>query len=475
MFSMKSKVIAILLFVLFSFSAASTEKELDENLQYFKEIYTQANAQYEYEKELGLDIDAVVSEIKQSYLKQCKLDEPINSDILVTCYGTVLEKVQKVQNNHFAVYNQNHFYGRKYWLWNYSLVVFEKRGDEYYCIQTDWFSKFKKGGKYTGDTENLFKLVNRHGKGGDLYRFGVLSEDWIEEGIISVDGKDYTVQLHGLPSLWHEESGIGVKTTDKTYYICFNNFTFSWDDANKYRELHNTLNEYLKLLDDNEFENIIVDLRGNMGGMERSFYPFMQRLAAGRDYGKQREFQKKLDSLYNGRKQYYSDYINQNFLELMKTNPGNYDKKEEEKLKKSKGFYFEQDNHDYYDFDCNFKGKLIILMNYWTASAAELFITESYMFDNVILLGCNTNGCFDFGGKLVYKLPHSDISIDLCSDSFKEMKFTQENPHWHGDYKGFYPDYWVTDYALLRTLVYLTSDKKLKRVLKGIGESFCDK
>ena len=475
MFSMKSKVIAILLFVLFSFSAASTEKELDENLQYFKEIYTQANAQYEYEKELGLDIDAVVSEIKQSYLKQCKLDEPINSDILVTCYGTVLEKVQKVPNNHFAVYNQNHFYGRKYWLWNYSLVVFEKRGDEYYCIQTDWFSKFKKGGKYTGDTENLFKLVNRHGKGGDLYRFGVLSEDWIEEGIISVDGKDYTVHLHGLPSLWHEESGIGVITTDKTYYIGFNNFTFSWDDANKYRELHNTLNEYLKLLDDNEFENIIVDLRGNMGGMERSFYPFMQRLAAGRDYGKQREFQKKLDSLYNGRKQYYSDYINQNFLEVMKTNPGNYDKKEEEKLKKSKGFYFEQDNHDYYDFDCNFKGKLIILMNYWTASAAELFITESYMFDNVILLGCNTNGCFDFGGKLVYKLPHSDISIDLCSDSFKEMKFTQENPHWHGDYKGFYPDYWVTEYSLLKTLVYLTSDRKLKRVLKGIGESFCDK
>ena len=64
---MKSKVITFLLFVLFSFSAASTEKELDENLQYFKEIYTQANAQYEYEKELGLDIDAVVSEIKQSY------------------------------------------------------------------------------------------------------------------------------------------------------------------------------------------------------------------------------------------------------------------------------------------------------------------------------------------------------------------------------------------------------------------------
>jgi len=463
---MKSKVITFLLLVLFSFSAASTEKELDENLQYFKEIYTQANAQYEYEKELGLDIDAVVSEIKQSYLEQCKPDNPINSDILVTCYGTVLEKVQKVPNNHFAVYNQNHFYGAKYWLWNYSLVVFEKRNDDYYCIQPG-FTKIKKCGKYTGDISNLFKLPDNEGKGKELYRFGILDENWIEEGIVSVDGNDYSVPLYGLPSHLHDESGIDVKTTDKTFYICFNNFTFFWDDANKYRELQNTLNEYLKLFDDNEYENIIVDLRGNIGGMERSFYPFMERLAAGRDYGKQRGFKKKLDSLYNGRKRYYSDYINQNFLEAMKANPGSYDRNEEEKLKKSKGFYFEQYNHDYYDFDCNFKGKLIILMNYCTASAAELFITESYMFDNVILLGSNSRGCFDFGGKLVYKLPNSDISIELCSDSYKEMKFTQENPHWHGDYKGFYPDYWVTDYALLKTLVYLTSDRKLKRALKG--------
>ena len=470
---MKSKSFIILLSVLLAFSVFSNEKELNENLQYFKEIYIQANAQYEYEKELGFDIDAVVSQIKQSYLEQCNLDDAINSDVLVTCYGTVLENAQKVPNNHFAVYNQNHFYGAKYWLWNYSYIIFEKRDGDYYCIQND-YTKIKKGGKYTGDVENLFKLTDNEGKGREFYRFGILAENWVEEGIVSVDGNDYTVPLYGLPNLKHEESGIGMKSTDKTFYLSFNDFVFSWDDATKYRELQNTLIEYMKAFDENEYENIIVDLRGNIGGMERSFYPFLQRLAAGRDYGKQREFQKKLESLYSGHKRYYSDHINQNFLDVMKTNPGNYDKKEGEKLKKSEGFYFEQDNYDYYEFDCNFKGKLIILMNYYTASAAELFITESYMFDNVILLGCNSRGCFDFGGKLIYNLPHSDISIELCSDSYKEMKFTQDNPHWHGDYKGFYPDYWVTKYSLLKTLVYLTSDRKLKRVLKDIGERFCE-
>ena len=58
---MKSKSFIILLSVLLAFSVFSNEKELDENLQYFKEIYIQANAQYEYKKELGFDIDEVVS------------------------------------------------------------------------------------------------------------------------------------------------------------------------------------------------------------------------------------------------------------------------------------------------------------------------------------------------------------------------------------------------------------------------------
>ena len=88
--------------LIFSFNVYSSEKQMDENLQYFRELYTQANAQYEYEKELGLDIDIVVSEIKQKYSEQCDIEENINSDILVTCYGEVLEKYQKVPNNHPA-------------------------------------------------------------------------------------------------------------------------------------------------------------------------------------------------------------------------------------------------------------------------------------------------------------------------------------------------------------------------------------
>lgn len=467
---MKTKKLLILLMVLFSLDIYSNEKQLEENLQYFKEIYTQANAQYEYEKELGFDIDVVVSQVKQKYSEQCNIKEDINSDILVTCYGEILNKVQKIPNNHFAIYNSNKGYGYKYWLWNYSDIIFEKRGDKFYCVDA-YRTKIKKGAEYTGDVENLFKF--RY-KGDELYRYGLFSDNWVYETNISVDNKEYLIHLFQLPSLVHKTSGIGMKTTDKTFYICFNDFTFYEDDLNKSSELNKKLNEYLKSFDENEYENIIVDIRGNHGGMERSFYPFLQRLAAGRDYVKQQKFQKKLESIKKGHKRYYSDYINQNFLDFMKTNPGSYNEKEKNKLEKSQGFYYEQNNDDFYDFDCNFKGKLIILMNYWTASAAELFITESYIFDNVILLGCNTSGCFDFGGNLEYRLPNSDIFITLPSDSYKEVSFLQNNSHWHGDYKGFYPDYWVTDGALLRTLEEITSDKKLKQVLKNIGESFCE-
>ena len=455
--------------LIFSFNAYSSEKQLDENLQYFRELYTQANAQYEYEKELGLDIDIVVSEIKQKYSEQCDIEEDINSDILVTCYGEVLEKYQKVPNNHFAIHTDNKGYGYKYWLWNYSDILFTKKGEDFYCF-SPYGTKIKRGGKYTGNEENMFKFIY---KGMELYCFGIFADEWIYETAISVDNKDYPIHLFQLPSFSHNESGIGMRTTNKTFYICFNDFKFDWDDAKKSRELHKNLNEYIKVFHEGDYENVIVDLRGNHGGMERSFYPFLQGLACGKYAENSRLYKKKIDSIMNGSKRYYSDYINQNFIGVMKDNPGSYDELEMKKLKNSKGFYCEQNKDAYYDFDCKYKGKLIILMNYWSASAAELFIMESYIFDDVTLVGCNTSGCMDFGGSLNYELPHSNISITLTDTSYKETGFLQDNPHWHGDGKGFYPDYWAGDDFLLPILVELTSDKKLRKVLKNINDGFC--
>ena len=74
----------------------------------------------------------------------------------------------------------------------------------------------------------------------------------------------------------------------------------------------------------------------------------------------------------------------------------------------------------------------------------------------------------NFGGVFDYYLPESGIMLHLASGSLKNSDFLQKNPHWHGDTKGFYPDYWCTDSSLLPTLVAITKDKKLKKSLRGL-------
>ena len=50
-----------------------------------------------------------------------------------------------------------------------------------------------------------------------------------------------------------------------------------------------------------------------------------------------------------------------------------------------------------YNFEPAYKGNVIILCDAFSASAAELFIAYSYMFENVYLIGTNTSGTIDFG------------------------------------------------------------------------------
>lgn len=132
--------------------------------------------------------------------------------------------------------------------------------------------------------------------------------------------------------------------------------------------------------------------------------------------------------------------------------------------------YYKKQPVPEYDFEPAFKGNVIILCDFFSASAAELFIAYSYMFENVYLIGTNTSGTIDFGGVWDYYLPESGIKLHIACESFKESGFLQNNPHWHGDKKGFYPDFWCTSNSLLPTLVTITKDKKLRRKLHGLSD-----
>ena len=181
------------------------------------------------------------------------------------------------------------------------------------------------------------------------------------------------------------------------------------------------------------------------------------------DYKNLSEVDKKIET-YSASKFIDSELVREAGLQLAEGNPA-YKK------------YVEYDSiYDYqianprktYDFKPAYKGNIIIIIDFHSASASELFIAYSYMFDNVYLVGTNSSGTIDFGDLLDYSLPESNVKLHLAARSFKDSDFLQKNPHWHGDTKGFYPDYWCTDSSLLPTLVAITKDKKLHRKLRGL-------
>ena len=63
---------------------------------------------------------------------------------------------------------------------------------------------------------------------------------------------------------------------------------------------------------------------------------------------------------------------------------------------------------------------------------------------------------------------NTKVKLTLCAESLKDTGLLSKNPKWHGDTKGFYPDYWATNETILDTLVYLTKDEELRTALKGL-------
>lgn len=92
------------------------------------------------------------------------------------------------------------------------------------------------------------------------------------------------------------------------------------------------------------------------------------------------------------------------------------------------------------------------------AYAKELFGKSN----QIILVGENTCGCFNYGNIFHYQLRNSGISLSLA-------QFKMENsPIVEGT--GYFPDYWATNEDILESFVNITGDEELFEKLKNINE-----
>lgn len=461
---MNKKIITIILaaFLVGAFSFAN--EKLDADLAYLKRVLAEAYAGYEYNVEQGFDFDEAIENVRGRYLEKASDagigENDISDDLLAECINSEILQKLKVADNHFQIISKKSAYGFIQSIWYSSNVYFKKQGEDYY-VAFSLNPKIRRKAKFTGKPENLFKVIlfNK-----EYYVFGIQSDKKIKKTEISINNKTYLTKIRvGNFLKKHEAAHVGMKKTKKSIYFSFSDCTLNGYDRTSHTLISRKVQDYLLELKKNRYENIIVDLRGNFGGWVQNITPVLETANFEGDYKNLIEVNKKINTFRSSRI-VDSDLTKEAVKRLNTENPAYYNFTVEDSTTE----YYKKNPVTEYDFKPAFKGNIIIISDFNSASASELFIAFSYIFENVYLIGTNTSGTIDFGSLLDYYLPESGVRLHLASESYKDSDFLQKNPHWHGDTKGFYPDYWCTDNSLLPTLVAITKDKKLKRKLRGL-------
>ena len=452
--------------LLFIGSFCFSNTKLENDLTYLRQVLTEAYVGYEYNEKAGFDLDLAIDNVRKQYIEKSGdvglSDDEISDDLLAECINNeILEKL-KVPDNHFGIYSKNSYYGYDPQKWFSSKIFFAKEGNDYY-VSFSLNPRIRRKARYTGKKENLFEVILLNKR---YYVFGIFSNNTIKEGEVSINNKNYKTRMYIGNYIYNRESGhIGLKRTKKSVYLSFSDCTFYGQNKNDHTFLFRKLEDYLREIKKNHYENFIIDLRGNWGGIVENIIPVLKTINFEGDYKNCDKVIKKINTFRSSNIK-DTELIRKGRSQYQEENPAY----KQFLVEDSATEYYKKQPVPEYDFKPAYKGNVIILCDFNTASAAELFIAYSYMFENVYLIGTNTSGTIDFGGVFDYYLPESGIKLHISSASFKESGFLQNNPHWHGDKKGFYPDYWCTSNSLLPTLVSITKDKKLRRKLHGLSK-----
>ncbi len=460
------------------------------------EYITQGYAPYDDAVKQGFDIKKARRTLKWRYI-ECRLNHIfINRkheyhyengiDDSAMRYAIIRALMASpVKDGHLSVYasDTGGFIHQKCYA-SFSDLIFEKDGEKYKVVSSK-SENIVPGMVYTGDEENLLRF-SKDGK--DFYRFGTITEYYSQKAEVSLDGKNYEVPLKTTYENYkRNDFSYNVNETADSVYISVSDFDLALEDNDMFKEIRDRYKEFIekvmKAASDSNKKNIILDLRGNSGGYRDYANQLIGAMFYGDNEGAARQFesiasqyaygQLTLDSVVTVKASYdrvmASDAYDQ------------YDKKEmkekyEYALKNNRRMWAGLDKPVLSEIpllnNSKFKGKLYILLDSFTASAAEDCIAISYVEDKekVVLVGLNSTGCIDFGGVNHYCLPNSKVVLNFVTTDLRRIPMLAQNPHWHGDTKGFYPDYWATNDELLDTLVSLTGDEALRITLKGLNK-----
>lgn len=402
----------------------------------------------------GLDLDEFIELIKEGYIYYAEINKQTNNEkpnengifqySLAESISRIIEIGMPINNTHNYISWENNFWNPTKTKYTFvSDVFFEKRDENFFVTESN-DERISIGMQYTGDTDNIIKIIDENKN--IRFRFVLFSEYNTSEAEISLDEKIFSIPINHVALYSNRDENIFYNITNNCILIGIK--TCSLHTQMEKEEFSSIVNEITSEI---EFaEDIIFDFRDNSGGDIELLYPIINSMVWGNNSSPENDdyianllkMGIKLLNTKTIRNQISlnamdSDIYNQN-IDKRYINYGDFESGILQTIKPS------------------YSGRIFVLTNTTTASAAEYFIAilQYFFSEKVILIGQKTHGAIDFGGTFNYRLPDSDISIGLSSQDLRSLYIMKNNSKWHGDTLGFYPDYWcfINDNELIMNL-----------------------
>ena len=427
----------------------------------------------------GFKLNEAIAQIELSFF--AKKSTPFSEDIPINDFAKQISAtLNTIKDAHFSILGNKPYRLNSHYDMYFSNVYVQKKGNDYTIVKSK-DDRIKTGDIYTGEVSLLYEYPSM---GENIYRIGMLSYTPLHTITISVNSKTVDTWAEKEKSLQSKGLWTNSLHTADSIYISCGSF---YDLANTAQRKRNAyrMEFYLLYSAHNAIKkkNIIVDVRGNPGGNIGLSNRFLSFLFFPIDTHYSKNYQHFLNmTIVQNMVNLNSPAILQaNIHSMTKQVPTNVlavemQKKslramEENPVKKWKGIKQQNVQLDQLSLPDGpgFSGRLFIITDRNSASASEGLVASAALFctNKVITLGENTAGCITYCNPVSYSLPMSGIEAIIPAGKFFNY-LLYDNPDFHGETKGFYPDYWSTNSDILKTLINLTNDKELETKLRGL-------